>query len=417
MLPKIISRLKRGRGGGKGPERRLRVYMDTNQTCNLACRMCVRSAYSTVPLANKSMEWALFEKIAREVFPLAEHVSLSCGVEPLLSDIFLRALKHTVDCGVPSVAFVTNGTLLNRENIGAIIDTGAHFMVVSIDSADKATFERLRRGAFFDKVVRNLELFKSMKAERGATKPALRINAVLMRSTIEGVEDLMRLAHRLGAEGVIFQHLLVYRSLHIEGESLCNYRDLANAHIRKAKALAKELDFKFFHIPDEFTDAAPAADAMPRCGLPNSILINVSGDVSPCQALLLREPAGNLARQSFDEIWNSPAYVKLRADFAAGRYPETCRTCPVISGGCASDATVLQEIVTPELDEMARLIMNRAPFEEVFAWLQRKPEAAFALVKPEYDLLSDKGDAGAKRKQWEKWYEECLRMQDKLRRV
>lgn len=416
MLSKIARHLKRGSGGSE-PARHLRVYMDTNQTCNLACRMCIRSAFSTAPQANKSMEWPLFKKIAREVFPLAEQVSLSCGAEPLHSAIFLKALKYTVKRGVPYVDFVTNGMLLDRKAIAAIIDSGADLMKVSLDSADKATFERLRHGASFDKLIRSLELFKSIKEKRGVTKPALRISAVLMRSTIDGIEELLRLAHKLGAEGVMFQHLVTYRLLHTREESLFNDRALANKRMAEAKALAKELGFKVLNIPEAFDEAAASADTAPNCGLPHSFHIDLAGNITACQASgLFRAPVGNLARQSFAEIWNAPAYAKLREDFAAGRYPEICRKCPAVYSGRSSDREAFEEITPPDLEEISELIMRRAPFSEVVALLRGKPPAFFALVKPDYDIFSDSGDDAEKMKRWEEWYNECLRIQDRLLR-
>jgi hypothetical protein len=36
--------------------------------------------------------------------------------------------------------------------------------------------------------------------------------------------------------------------------------------------------------------------------------------------------------QSFEEIWNGPAYQEFRRRMLAGDYPEVCRTCVVLTG-------------------------------------------------------------------------------------
>lgn len=387
--------------------------MDTNWTCNLACRMCLHSSISRAPIEQGSMDWNLFKKIAREVFPRAFHVSLSCAAEPLLSDIFLPALRHVRKYEVPLVDFVTNGMLLDERNIDEIVSSGVDLMQVSIDSAEKAVFERIRRGADFERVVSNLETFRRVKEKRGVEKPALRISAVLMRSTIEGIEDLVRLAHRLGAEAVVFRHLTAFRPLAVGGESLFMHRELANKYIARARALADELKFKYFYIPDEFGDEESSGEKS-VCGVANTVVIYPKGDVLPCEAQFLFGFMGNLAEQSFDEIWNSPAYAGLREDFAAGRIPEVCKQCPAVVSRRFSDPMAFQEITHPAYEKVIKLFAARAPFNEEIARLGQKALEHFCRVKKEYDLLSADGDRAEKIRRWKEWYEACLRMHDRF---
>jgi MoaA/NifB/PqqE/SkfB family radical SAM enzyme len=68
---------------------------------------------------------------------------------------------------------ITNATLL-RESAGqAILDTGLDSLVVSIDGATRSTYERIRRGASFDAVLRNIERFNALRAQRGMKTPLI----------------------------------------------------------------------------------------------------------------------------------------------------------------------------------------------------------------------------------------------------
>jgi molybdenum cofactor biosynthesis enzyme MoaA len=244
MFKKLTRFMKGSPETAKRDRRWLRVYLDTNWSCNISCRICLHSIIDHGPIRHGSMSLELFAKIARDVFPITQHLSLSCSAEPLMSGIFVDVLKSIGEYNVPFVEFITNATLLNERNIDAIISSGVDLMLVSVDSADREVFEKIRLGAKFEKVISNLEKFQKAKRERGAAKPALRFSAVLMRSTIEGIEDLMRLAHRLDAEGIHFRHFIPYAPLYLKEESLFYHKELANEHIFRARALAGKLNFK-----------------------------------------------------------------------------------------------------------------------------------------------------------------------------
>jgi len=52
-------------------------------------------------------------------------------------------------------------------------------------------------------------------------------------------------------------------------------------------------------------------------------LISTDGNVRPC--CYAGESVGNLAEQSFEEIWNGPGMASLRQDLLAGRVNRVCR--------------------------------------------------------------------------------------------
>ena len=412
MFKKLTRFMKGSPETAKRDRRWLRAYLDTNWSCNIGCRICLHSVIDHGPIRHGSMSLELFAKIARDVFPITQHLSLSCSAEPLMSGIFVDVLKSIGEYNVPFVEFITNATLLNERNIDAIISSDVDLMLVSVDSADKEVFEKIRVGAKFEKVIGNLEKFQKAKRERGAAKPALRFSAVLMRSTIEGLEDLMRLAHRLGAEGINFRHLIPYAPLHLKEESLFYHKELANEHLFRARALAGKLNFKTFHLPDVFCDDANPPEMKIDCRLPwEAIFIRANGNVVPCESQL-SIVMGNLAEQSFDKVWNSPAYVKLREELTTGNYREACIKCPVVVSGRTSDPMAFQEVLLPAFNDLLRLFTERVPFSEDLAMLCNKSLAQYYTIKPEYDLTTGDGVTPEKIERWKKWYAKTLQIRD-----
>jgi len=407
-----LARLLQGRREKK--KRRLRVYMDTNWSCNIACRICLHSVVNHAPVRHGTMSPDLFERIAREVFPITRHLSLSCSAEPLMSEGFVDMLGRIGKYKVPFVEFITNATLLNPDKINAIISSGVDLVMVSVDSAGKDVFEKIRCGARFERVIGNLEMLQKAKQERGVEKPAVRFSAVLMRSTIEGIEDLMHLAHRLGAEGIHFRHFIPYAPLYLHKESLFYHKELANRYIAGAQALARELNFETFHIPDVFRDDAGPAETAINCRLPwEAIFIRANGNVVPCEPQL-SIVMGNLAEQSFDEIWNSDGYRKLRDELTTGNYRSACIKCPAVVSGHTSDPMAFQEIILPGFNDVLQIIAAREPFSEQVAVRSNKSMGHYYCIKPDYDLFSGSGVTPEKLEKWRRWYEATLKIRDKF---
>lgn len=60
------------------------------------------------------------------------------------------------------------------------------------------------------------------------------------------------------------------------------------------------------------------------CPLPwTDISVLSNGEVRPCCYITVS--AGNLLRQSFEEIWNGPVYREMREAFSQGQMPRVCR--------------------------------------------------------------------------------------------
>src|SRR5207244_263729 len=61
-------------------------------------------------------------------------------------------------------------------------------------------YDSIRRGARFENVIRNIALFQSMRRERGAALPRLRIHHVLSDLNIHAFDSFLDLVEELGPE-------------------------------------------------------------------------------------------------------------------------------------------------------------------------------------------------------------------------
>ncbi len=85
----------------------------------------------------------------------------------------------------------TNASMLNEKLCHALLSSGVQTLVFSIDAADRETYEAIRVLGKFDRVMKNLELFKTIKAKHYPdSRMITRISGVKINSSqdIEAVE-------------------------------------------------------------------------------------------------------------------------------------------------------------------------------------------------------------------------------------
>jgi radical SAM protein with 4Fe4S-binding SPASM domain len=362
--------------------RHLYLAMDITNRCNLRCPMCARTALP--PPASQDLTLEQFRTIGDHCFHRAVALALSCSAEPLLHRSFCQIVEATDHYRVPFTEVVTNGILLDENKIEAIIDARISRIVVSIDGATAPTYESIRVGADFERLLSNLRLLQAMKEERRASHPILRLNVVMMRRNIEELPALIELAAGLGASQVTAQHMAIYEGGLSEDESLFWHQEPTNRQLTKAHRLAARAGITFnapplfsstgtklgdlgwllysrwvtgFGVLRQFGRArllALARNHLRRrlahrhvwCHHPWEIVfVDPRADVRPCVNWGAEPPLGNCLEQPLEEIWNGPAYAQLR-DELAGKSPlrQACLHCPAVASGKVDDLTAFQKI-------------------------------------------------------------------------
>src|SRR5436309_94158 len=143
--------------------RHLVIRMDTINLCNLRCKMCYYSF--DYKRKKEQMDVELFSKIADEIFAKTRFLYLSCATEPLMNKQFADFVRITGKYKVPFTSFCTNGQLLNSAVIESCIDSQISEIIFSIDGATAETYEAIRRGGKWDRLVKNLDLLQDMKRQ------------------------------------------------------------------------------------------------------------------------------------------------------------------------------------------------------------------------------------------------------------
>lgn len=290
------------------------------------------------------MEWWLFLKIAREIFPKTSELFLSCGAEPLMAQRFPDVLKEVKLAEIPFVAFTTNALLFKEDTVKKVIAAGVNEVYISFDGANEKTFAEIRGGASMKKVTGKIRLINEVKASLSTETPKIELHLTLMRRNIEELADVIDIAHELNVPRVTAFHVYPFKDLDVKEESLENHKDLYNTCLEAAKRRASELGVEL-EAPPPFAEEAAGpyetggisntsgsqkdSQAFRTCILPwTSLMIMADGLLYPCSYWFGGKAFGNLNSHNFNSIWYGPEYRQLRKEIRTGALRSDCAGCP-----------------------------------------------------------------------------------------
>src|SRR5215469_7070194 len=149
------------------------IRMDTINLCNLRCKMCYYS--SDYNRKKEQMDLSQFQRIAEQVFAKTRFLYLSCATEPTMNKEFASFVRVAGEYKVPFTSFCTNGQLLREDVIQACIDAKISEVIFSIDGSSAETYEYIRAGGKWGRLLEKLDLLASMKRRAGVKNPVTRI--------------------------------------------------------------------------------------------------------------------------------------------------------------------------------------------------------------------------------------------------
>ncbi len=300
----------------------LYAQIETTRGCNLQCQVCGLSHYR-VKAGHMSLE--NFERVLNQLSGVQEVMLQGLG-EPLLNPDFVEIVRAAKTRGLRTDTS-TNGTLLTTEISAGLIEAGLDLMSVSIDGTTPETYERIRRGARFDPVIKNVQRMAELKQKRGVNHPKLNIGYILTNHNYHQLPDLVNLAADIGVEEINvwpLQGVETYADigdLSLEGQNM--------AAVKRSLTEARR-----FASNNGIALTLPALERVynaPLCEWPwRGTYVTWDGYVTPCCIMCYPEiyNLGNLFEEDVQGIWNGTAYQQLRAQLRSDNPPSFCKGCP-----------------------------------------------------------------------------------------
>ncbi|MBQ9986609.1 MAG: radical SAM protein [Oscillospiraceae bacterium] len=349
--------------------------IESTNYCNSRCIMCEH--YHS---HNKKAELLSMETLEhmRDAIQLSRRINLNGIGEPFISKYLKQQIDMYVGYGNRIVAN-TNMSVLDDELI-EYIGRDFEWLAISVDGATKETYERIRIGMSFEKVIGNLRLLK----ERAPHVKKI-MSMVMMRQNVCEMPQLVELAHSVGIDQVVFLNLNPSLIIGNMQDVMLNWPKVAEYYSVKALEKGEELGVRivvanaaslnrsitFGEIEEELsrmqsipfwkseeeeremmriakiaedyiaensqeqnTTVATKVKCSGVCDwLLKSCYTNLHGDISLCCRNLIYR-AGNVCSDGgFLSVWNAPLMQKSREIFYSGYLPEACLKCGMIEGG------------------------------------------------------------------------------------
>ncbi len=281
------------------------VHWELTYRCNMTCGHCYCAHDNT-------RQELTFEEIKSAIDALADMQALYLtfsGGEILARTDFFPIARYARERGF-ALRLLTNGTYISEEIADRIKELHPLSVEMSLYAAQAELHDIITgTNGSFEKTVRSFELLR----ERGV---GTKVKSLLMKQNADQLGELQKLSAELEADFVY--DMTVFPKDDGQTRPL-QYRLDEQGMADVFRGDHSAVSFEPLESVNEDTFMCSA-------GL-NNLLISPYGDISPCVGL--KESAGNVREKSFDEIFQSPVFQKVReTGFSELR---ACRSCELAS--------------------------------------------------------------------------------------
>ena len=303
------------------PIRPMRINLAVTDSCNLRCVTC--SKWQDQGEKKEELSGEEWYRILRSLKRFAlTNLLVFEGAEPFCKKGFLQILQQACRLNF-QIIIITNGTLIDRFAAEKLSQLKLRQVIVSLNGVNPDTHDRTRGVAgSFRKTMEAMQFL----GERGV--PVV-LETVILKSNLEELGSLVRLAGEKNLKGILFQ-VLTARNVHNKFREDRNRLPEAgwfrqdpgwiDDQERIGEVLREIIEMKRRGFPvintmrqlrlfsRYYQDEASVKGIPCPCGYVN-FLVDPYGNVQLCNSL---EPAGNLLEQGPGEIWRSEKARYLR---------------------------------------------------------------------------------------------------------
>lgn len=299
-----------------------RLDIENVSRCNFACSMCAVSGWKHRKRA-EDMTLESFKALIDEQYGLVEIKLNGLGEALMQGDDYFEMIRYARARRI-WVRMTTNASLLGvNQNIQKLIDSGVNDIDISIDGADAATYEKIRVGGSFERVIYNCSTLNYAYEVLGL-EPHTKMWTLVQEKNAHNLLAHVHLASRLG-----FKHLVFSLTMHGWGDPELATRNKFNEMTISRKELdglskrGEELGVRvaFWTVADKFTRKNLCPWPFERA------VVTSDSRVTPCCMIGNPDAYEIKGGKTVSEIWLSSNYQQFRQMHINGNLPDVCKGC------------------------------------------------------------------------------------------
>ena len=229
------------------------IRLAIDDSCNLSCPSCRTTQIFERDKFQLRKRHRLADKIIEYIKkqPYTINIHVGSDGDPFASLVYRYFVKMVKD--LPNVRFSvhTNGLLVGKmyqkhERLFKRLDT----LNVSIDGASRETYEKLRRGGSYEKLIKNLEYIRSLKNKLNFK---FIIHFVVQKENYKEMDAMIELSKRYAADNVWFNRITNWNTfLNFNEQDVCDKQHKEHElYLKILKNIKQSKEFKnnYIEIP------------------------------------------------------------------------------------------------------------------------------------------------------------------------
>jgi radical SAM protein with 4Fe4S-binding SPASM domain len=329
------------------------VDIELTNRCNLHCARCWFYGESGVGDKYRDSELS-----TQEVLGLIDQLSkyrpvlYLGGAEPFIRQDLLIILEYIQSRGL-SFFFTTNGTLLDRKRIEALVALGADNITFSVDGHEEL-HDEIRGQGNFKRVTQAIKKLSEYKKKTGSRKPVITVNLGITPDLVGHLQESINAVRDATTNGVDLYR--IHHLWYVTREELSSHQSelekymqckapgsashlIPNSQISDPLSLATEISLlgdqqKISSFPclssHELVEYYSTGRVVrKRCVAPFfGVVVKPNGDVKFCPDEWIDDfVLGNIRKDRFDHIWNGDKARKFRSVLFKKGYFAGCKRC------------------------------------------------------------------------------------------
>ena len=238
------------------PYANMNLRLAIDDSCNLRCPSCRKSmifhkqgsAYNLgIKLADRINDW-LYK------YDKSVQVHIGSDGDPFASHVYRHFMEHTPEQDNIKYSILTNGLMFKEFHTRVpYVIRNLDELGVSIDGASRETYEKLRLGGKWEKILEALESIAEQKQKHGFR---FILHYVVQKDNYHEMEDIIDLGQQYGADRVWLNKIEDWGTLDdYSSQNIWGTKDFQK-HLERVMSRMHETDDRFIECPTLITDAA-----------------------------------------------------------------------------------------------------------------------------------------------------------------
>lgn len=292
------------------------ITVEASSWCNLNCVFCAtRDLKISKHRQKELLSFAEFKKLIDETQHFCSRINFSLFGEPLANPELSRMITYASKKGIFTVVF-TNATLITRDIMHQLLESGLNRMIISFESFEKNLYESTKCGAKQKQTEQIVRDFVQTRNKHHLKKPQIMLRVVLTQKNVHAIDTFIKKAKMMHVDAVSFKPLTVWP----QGSDAFKEKLIRNFVVEHQVSRHTRNKNKKFMLRSSKSHCP---------SLYNPTLLS-DGSICLCWYDMLGETMiGNINNTFFLSLWQKSQKFR-QSHMASGKAYSICKECPGI---------------------------------------------------------------------------------------